>query len=80
MSSVAWVVLLPLLLAVVGVVFIAIAVNDRVDARSDDKSRRLPTRREHPLYHLHMKIRSSGKPPSAARAPDAGVAKFPKRH
>jgi len=77
--GVLWVVVLPLLLAGVGVVFIAIAVNDRVDADPDGRSRRLPTRREHPLYHLHMKIRSSRKPPSSSRAPDQGVAKFPKR-
>jgi hypothetical protein len=32
-----------LLLAVMGVVFIAIAVNDKGGARSDDGSRRLPT-------------------------------------
>jgi hypothetical protein len=77
--GVAWVVLFTVLLAGVGLVFIAIAFKDRVDAGSDDTSRRLPTRREHPLYHLHMKIRSSRKPPSASRAPDEGVAKFPKR-
>jgi hypothetical protein len=41
--GVAEVLLLPLLLAVVGVVFIAIAVNDKGGARSDDGSRRLPT-------------------------------------
>ncbi len=77
--DVAEVLLLPLLLAVVGIVFIAIAINDKADTRSDDESRRLPTRREQPLYHLHMKIRSSSKPPSASRAPDEGVARFPKR-
>jgi hypothetical protein len=80
MISVLWVLVLPLLLAGVGLVFISIAFKDRVDARSDDGSRQLPTRHEHPLYHLHMKIRSGQKPPSASRAPDAGVAKFPKRH
>jgi len=74
------VVLFTLLLAGVGLVFITIAVNDRVDARSEDRPRRLPTRREHPLYHLHMKIRSGGKPPSAPRASGTGVARFPKRH
>lgn len=78
--GVAWVVLFSLLLAGVGVAFIAVAFRDRVDAGSEDNSRRLPTRREHPLYHLHMKIRSSGKPPSASRAPDQGVARFTKRH
>jgi hypothetical protein len=46
--GVVWVVLFTLLLAGVGLVFITIAVNDRVDARSEDGSRRLPTRREHP--------------------------------
>ena len=77
--GIAGVVLFTLLLAGAGVVFIAIAVNDRVDGPSDDTSRRLPTRREHPLYHLHMKIRSSGKPPSASRASEPGVVKLPRR-
>ena len=74
-TGVAEVLLLPLLLAVVGVVFIAIAVNDKGGARSDDGSRRLPT----PLYRLHMKIRASRKPPSASRASGPGVARFPRR-
>ncbi len=78
--GVAGVVLFTLLLAGVGLVFIVIALNDKADARSDDESRRLPTRREQPLYHLHMKIRSSSKPPSASRASGPEVAKFPKRH
>ncbi len=78
-TGVAEVLLLPLLLAVVGVVFIAIAVNDKGGARSDDGSRRLPTPRERPLYRLHMKIRASRKPPSASRASGPGVARFPRR-
>lgn len=77
--GVEWLVLFTLLLGGVGVAFIAVAFRDKVDAPSDDTSRRLPTRREHPLYHLHMKIRSSRKPSSASRAPDEGVARFPKR-
>jgi hypothetical protein len=58
---------------------IIFALNDKVDARSDDDSRRLPTRRERPLYHLHMQIRSSTKPSSASRASAPGVTKLPRR-
>ena len=68
-----------LLLAGVGLAFIIIALNDKAGARSSDTPRRLPTRREQPLYHLHMRIRSSTKPPSASRASDPGVAKFPRQ-
>jgi hypothetical protein len=71
--------LLPLLLAGVGLAFIIIAARDQVGARSDDESLRLPTRRERPLYHLHMQIRSSIKPPSASRASGPIVAKLPSR-
>jgi hypothetical protein len=71
--------LLPLLLAAVGLAVIVLAFNDRVDARPDDESARLPTRRERPLYHLHMQIRSSVKPPSGSRASGPGVTKLPRR-
>jgi hypothetical protein len=71
--------LLPLILAAVGLAVIVLAFNDKVDARPDDGSARLPTRRERPLYHLHMQIRSSVKPPSASRASGPGVTKLPTR-
>jgi len=71
--------LLPLLLAGAGVAFITIAVSDKVDARPDDGSARLPTREERPLYHLHMQIRSTIKPPSASRASGSSVTKLPSR-
>jgi len=71
--------LLPLILTAVGFAFIVLAVNDKVDARPDDGSARLPTRRERPLYRLHMQIRSTGKPPSAARASGPTVTKRPKQ-
>jgi hypothetical protein len=70
---------LPLVLAAVGLAVIVFAVNDKVDRRPDDGSSRLPTRRERPLYHLHMQIRSSVKPPSGSRAAGPGVAKLPRR-
>jgi hypothetical protein len=76
---VGWVVLLTMLLVGAGTVFIVIALNDKVDARSDDGSRRLPTRREQPLYHLHMRIRSSTKPSSGSRASTRGISRFPRR-
>jgi hypothetical protein len=71
--------LLPLLLAAVGLAVIVVAVTDKVDAGRPDGSARLPTRRELPLYHLHMQIRSSVKPPSASRAAGPEVAKLPRR-
>jgi len=71
--------LLPLLLAAAGLAFIILAVNDKVDARRDDGSARIPTRRERPLYHVHMRIRSSVKPPSASRASGPKVTKLPNR-
>jgi hypothetical protein len=71
--------LVPLILAAVGVAVIVLAFNDKVDARREDGSARLPTRRERPLYHLHMQIRSSSKPPSASRASGSGVSKLPRR-
>jgi hypothetical protein len=70
---------LPLVLAAVGLAVIVFAVNDKVDARPDDGSARLPTRGERPLYHLHMQIRSSVKPPSGSRAAGPGVTKLPRR-
>jgi hypothetical protein len=66
------------LLGGVGLVFILIALNDRAGTRPGDP-RRLPSRQEQPLYHLHMRIRSSTKPTSASRTSDPGVAKFPRR-
>jgi hypothetical protein len=75
---VAWVLVPTLLLAAAGLAFIVIALNDKAGARSTDEPRRLPTRPEQPLYHLHMRIRSSTKPPSTSRASDPGVAKFPR--
>ena len=71
--------LLPLLLAAVGLAVIVWAFNDKVDAGSDDGSARLPTHRERPLYHLHMRIRSSVKPPSGSRASGPEVTKLPRR-
>ena len=71
--------LVPLILVAVGLAVIVLAFNDKVDARRDDGSARLPSRRERPLYHLHMQIRSSGKPPSASRASGSGVSKLPRR-
>ncbi len=71
--------LLPLVLAAVGLAVIVFAFNDKVDTRPDDGSARLPTRRERPLYHLHMQIRSSGKPPSASRTTGPDVSKLPRR-
>jgi hypothetical protein len=71
--------LLPLLLAAVGLAVIVFAFNDKVDARPDDGSARLPTPRERPLYHLHMQIRSGVKPPSASRAARSGVSTLPRR-
>jgi hypothetical protein len=71
--------LLPLVLAAVGLAVIILAFNDRVDARPDDGSARLPTRRERPLYHLHLQIRSSVKPPSGSRTAGPGVTKLPRR-
>jgi hypothetical protein len=67
-----------LILAAAGLAFIVMALNDPA-GRSTDEPRRLPTRQEQPLYHLHMRIRSSTRPPSASRASDAGVARFPRR-
>jgi hypothetical protein len=73
------VMLLPLLLLGAGLAFIVFALNDKADGPPNDQSRRLPTRQEHPLYHLHMRIRSSSKPSSASRASTPGVAKLPPR-
>jgi len=71
--------LVPLILAAVGLAVIVLAFNDKVDARREDGSARLPTRRERPLYHLHMQIRSSVRPPSASRASGSGISKLPRR-
>jgi hypothetical protein len=72
--------LLPLILAAVGLAVIVFAFNDKVAARPDDDgSVRLPSRQDRPLYHLHMQIRSSVKPPSGSRASGPGVTKLPRR-
>ena len=71
--------LVPLILVAVGLAVIVLAFNDKVVARRDDGSARLPSRRERPLYHLHMQIRSSSKPLSASRASGSGVSKLPRR-
>jgi hypothetical protein len=62
-------VFLPFLLGGAGLAFIVTALNDKVDAKPDDGSVRLPTAKERPLYHLHMQIRSAGKPPSPEPTP-----------
>ena len=74
----AWVLVPTFLLGGAGLLFIHIALNDRAGAQPGEP-RRLPTRKEQPLYHLHMRIRSSTKPTSASRTSDPGVAKFPRR-
>jgi hypothetical protein len=70
---------LPLLLAAVGFGVVILAFKDKVDAGPADGSARLPTRRERPLYHLHMQIRSGVKPPSGSRASGPGVTRLPRR-
>jgi hypothetical protein len=70
---------LPLLLAAVGLAVIVLACNDKVDAGPADGSARLPTRRERPLYHLHMQIRAGVTPPSGSRAAAPGVTQLPRR-
>jgi hypothetical protein len=73
-------VFLPFLLAGAGLGFIVRAVNDKWDAKPPDGSSRLPSAKEHPLYHLHMQIRSAGKPPSPEPTPGApAVVKLPRR-
>jgi len=72
--------LVPLILVAVGLAVIVLAFNDKVDARRDDGSARLPSRRERPLYHLHMQIRAAGRPESPEPTPGApAVVKLPRR-
>lgn len=62
-------VFLPFLLAGAGLGFIVAAVRDKVDAKPPDGSVPLPNAKEHPLYHLHMQIRSAGREPTPEPAP-----------
>jgi hypothetical protein len=73
-------VFLPFLLAGAGLAFIVRAVSDKVDAKPPDGSARLPNAKEHPLYHLHMQIRSAGRPAPPEPTPGApSVVKLPRR-
>jgi hypothetical protein len=72
-------VFLPFILAGAGLGFIVTAVNDKVDAKNDG-SVRLPNAKEHPLYHLHMQIRSAGRPAPPEPTPGApAVVNLPRR-
>jgi hypothetical protein len=74
-------VFLPFLLAGAGLAFIVGAVRDKVDAKPPDGSVRLPSPKQHPLYHLHMQIRSAGRPAPPEPAPGApAVVNLPRRH
>ena len=72
-------VFLPFIVAGAGLAFIIRAFSDKIDRKPDDGPTRLPTREERPLYHIHMQIRSGGKPSSASRAAGPTVAKLPGR-
>jgi hypothetical protein len=73
-------VFLPFLLAGAGLGFIVRAVSDKVDAKPPDGSVRLPSAKEHPLYHLHMQIRAAGRPPAPEPDPNApSVVEMPRR-
>jgi hypothetical protein len=72
-------VFLPFIVAGAGLAFILRAFTDKIDRKPDDGPTRLPTREERPLYHVHMQIRSGGKPSSASRAAGPPVAKLPVR-
>jgi|Tabmets5t2r1_1033131.scaffolds.fasta_scaffold10213_4 hypothetical protein len=73
-------VFLPFLIAGAGLAFIVRALSDKVDAKPPDGSARLPSAKEHPLYHLHMQIRSAGRPESPEPTPGApSVVKMPPR-
>jgi len=72
-------VFLPFILAGAGLGFIIRAVNDKVDARPDDGSVRLPSPKERPLYHLHMQIRSGNKDDDPDRGSGPAVVKLPSR-
>jgi hypothetical protein len=74
-------VFLPFLLAGAGLAFIVGAVRDKVDAKPPDGSVRLPSAKQHPLYHLHMQIRAAGRPEPPEPAPGApAVVNLPRRH
>jgi hypothetical protein len=80
MASNTLLVFLPFIVAGAGLAFLIRAFTDKVDRKpEDDDLRRLPTREERPLYHVHMQIRSGGKPSSASRATGPTVAKLPAR-
>jgi len=72
-------VFLPFVLAGAGLGFIIRAVSDKVDARPDDGSVRLPSAKERPLYHLHMQIRSAGKEEKPEPASGPAVVKLHSR-
>jgi hypothetical protein len=73
-------VFLPFIVAGAGLAFIIRAFSDKIDRKPGDKElARLPTSAERPLYHIHMQIRSGGKPSSASRAVGPTVAKLPVR-
>jgi hypothetical protein len=79
MASNTLLVFLPFIVAGAGLAFILRAFTDKIDRKPDDGPTRLPTREERPLYHVHMQIRSGGKPSSASRAAGPPVAKLPVR-
>ena len=73
-------VFLPFLLGGAGLLFIVRAVNDKVDAKPPDGSARLPNAKEHPLYRLHMQIRSAGRPAPPEPTPGTpAVVRLPRR-
>jgi hypothetical protein len=79
MASNTLLVFLPFIVAGAGLAFILRAFTDKIDRKPDDGPTRLPTREERPLYHVHMQIRSGGRPSSASRAVGPSVAKLPVR-
>ena len=79
MASNTLLVFLPFIVAGAGLAFILRAFTHKIDRKPDDGPTRLPTREERPLYHVHMQIRSGGKPSSASRAAGPPVAKLPVR-
>ena len=79
MASNTLLVFLPFIVAGAGLAFILRAFTDKIDRKPEDGPTRLPTREERPLYHVHMQIRSGGRPSSASRAAGPPVAKLPVR-
>jgi hypothetical protein len=79
MASNTLLVFLPFIVVGAGLAFVLRAFTDKIDRKPEDDLRRLPTREERPLYHVHMQIRSGGKPTSASRATGPTVAKLPTR-